>query len=124
MFFRFPKDTVVVARIRYERTHDDPISVRAGDAVRLDAEKSGEADIVGWVWCTGPDGREGWTPEAWLDSRGGHWVIRRDYSALELTVDPGDRFRAHFGESGFLFVETAHGETGWVPDGAVTLAVD
>ena len=122
MYFQFPPDTIVIGRMRYERPFEDPISVRAGDAVRLDEEESRSTDIVGWVWCSGPDGREGWTPQAWLERRGDGWAIRRDFSALELNVEPGDRFRAHFGESGFLFVENAHGEEGWVPDGVVELA--
>ena len=122
MLFQFPPDTIVIGRMRYERPYEDPISVRAGDAVRLDEEESRSTDIVGWVWCSGPDGREGWTPQAWLERRGDGWVIRRDFSALELNVEPGDRFRARFGESGFLFVENARGEEGWVPDGVVELA--
>lgn len=122
MFFQFPTDTIVVGRMRYERPYEDPISVRAGDVVRLDEEESRSTDIVGWVWCTGPDGRAGWTPQAWLERREDEWVIRRDFSALELNVEPGERFRAHFSESGFLFVENAGGEAGWVPDGVVDLA--
>ncbi len=122
MLFQFPPNTIVIGRIRYERPYENPISVRAGDAVQPDAEKSGSTDIIGWVWCRGPDGREGWTPQAWLERRGEEWLIRRDFSALELDVDPGDRFLVHFGESGFLFAENARGETGWVPDGVVELA--
>lgn len=123
MYFRFPPNTAVIGRMRYERPYEDPISVRAGDAVRLDEEESRSTDIVGWAWCRGPDGREGWAPRSWLERRGEEWIIQRDFSALELDVEPGDRFIAHFGESGFLFVENARGETGWVPDGAVELAV-
>ena len=121
MFFEFPADTIVIGRTRYERPYENPISVRAGDAVVLDDEKSRSTDLVGWVWCRGPDGREGWTPEAWLERRGDQWLARRDFSALELNVEPGDRFLAHFGESGFLFVENARGEKGWIPDGTVEL---
>ena len=121
MFFQFPPDTTVVGRLRYERPYEDPISVRAGDAVRLDEDESQSTDIVGWVWCRGPDGREGWTPQAWLERRGEAWIIQRDFSALELDVEPGDSFLAHFSESGFLFVENARGEKGWIPDGTVAL---
>ena len=121
MFFQFPPDTSVVGRLRYERPYEDPISVRAGDAVRLDEDESQSTDIVGWVWCRGPDGREGWTPQTWLERRGEAWIIQRDFSALELDVEPGDRFLAHFSESGFLFVENARGEKGWIPDGTVAL---
>lgn len=122
MFIEFPAGTIVIGRLRYARPYENPISVRAGDVVTIDEEKSQTTDIVGWVWCRGPDGREGWTPQAWLEQRGERWFIRRDFSALELDVEPGDRFRAHFGESGFLFAENARGEQGWVPDGAVALA--
>ena len=121
MFFQFPPDTSVVGRLRYERPYEDPISVRAGDTVRLDEGESQSTDIVGWVWCRGPDGLEGWTPQAWLEPRGEAWIIQRDFSALELDVEPGDRFLAHFSESGFLFVENARGEKGWIPDGTVAL---
>ena len=121
MFFQFPPDTIVAGRMRYERPYDDPISVRAGDTVRLDEDESRSTDIVGWVWCIAADGRAGWTPQAWLERHGDEWVIRRDVSALELNVEPGDRFLARFAESGFLFVENARGEKGWVPDGAVEL---
>ncbi len=122
MLFEFPRDTIVIARIPYERPYEDPISVKAGDAVRPDEEKSASTDMVGWVWCAGPDGREGWTPRAWLERQGAQWIIRRHFSALELDVEPGEHFRAYFGESGFLYVENARGEKGWVPDGAVELA--
>lgn len=121
MLFEFPPDTIVVGRIRYERPYDDPISVQAGDAVLPDEEKTRSTDFIGWVWCGGPDGREGWTPRAWLERRGGRWVIQRDFSALELNVEPGERFEAHFGESGFLYVHNSRGEQGWVPDGTVEL---
>ena len=70
MLFQFPPDTIVIGRMRYERPYEDPISVRAGDAVRLDQEESRSTDIVGWVWCRWPDGREGWTPQVWLVRRG------------------------------------------------------
>lgn len=122
MYYQYPPDTVVIGRIRYERPYEDPIAVRAGDAVLLDEAETRSTDIVGWVWCRGPDGREGWTPQAWLERRGDAWRVRRAFSALELSVEPGDRFVVHFSESGFLFVENPRGEKGWVPDGAVELA--
>ena len=121
MLFQFPPDTIAIGRLRYERPYENPISVRAGDAVQPDEEKGKSTDIVGWVWCTGPDGREGWTPQAWLERRGDRWFILRDFSAYELNVEPGERFSVEFGESGFLYVENARGEKGWVPDGAVGL---
>ena len=50
----------------YRRPYEDPVSVRAGDAVTVDQQRSKETDVLGWLWVRGPDGREGWAPEAWL----------------------------------------------------------
>lgn len=124
MLYPYPPDTIVIGRLPYERPYENPISVRAGDVVTPRPDRGETTDMLGWIWCEGPDGRAGWTPEAWLDRDGETWVIRRDFSAWELSVEPGERFVAFFAESGFLFVQNVRGEKGWIPDGVVELAGD
>lgn len=119
MLFRFPDGTRGIVRIAYERPYPDPIRAKAGDPVTPDAGRI--TDIVGWIWCSAPDGRGGWVPEAWLDRTNEPWRMRRDFNALELTVTVGQPLRIHFSESGFLWVAAKDGETGWVPDGCVEL---
>jgi len=112
----FPAGMIVVGVVRYQHPYDDPIAVREGDLVQVDDARSAETDFLGWRWCRGPDGREGWTPAAWLDRVAEGRRIKRDFNAMELDVEPGDRFVALYAESGFVFVETSQGRTGRVPD--------
>jgi hypothetical protein len=115
----FPDNAVAIVLRRYERPYDDPIQVARGDALVPDPARHDAT--FGWIWCTGPDGRSGFVPEAWIDRQQTPWRIRRDYSALELTVEAGDRVTPHFSESGFVWVTNSHGETGWVPDAVLQL---
>lgn len=119
MLYRFPEGTRGIVRRAYTRPYPDPIRAKAGDPVTPDLGKA--TDIVGWIWCAAADGRGGWVPEAWIDRTGDPWRLRRDFNALELTVAAGARLTIHFSESGFLWVTTAAGETGWVPDACVEL---
>ncbi len=102
----------------YEQPYADPIVVRAGDRVFPDFDK--ETDIAGWIWCTAEDGRGGWTPRAWLSKDSETWRIARDFSAIELTITPGERLEVMAEESGFYWVTRPEGETGWVPVECVT----
>jgi len=122
VLYRFPPRTVAVAVADYDRAYPDPVAARAGDVVVPDAERSRETDFMGWTWCRGPDGREGWVPDGWIDRDGPSWRMRRDYAALELSVRRGDRVRLEFSESGFVFCRDAAGAAGWVPDAVLALA--
>ena len=122
MFYTFPDGTTAVAVADYDRPYPDPIAVRAGDPVLPDAERSQETDFLGWIWCRGPDGREGWVPNGWVVQEAGGWRMRRDFSALELSVRTGDRISLDFSESGFVFGRSAAGEAGWLPDAVLQLS--
>ena len=110
------------------------------DANRL---RAGDRMIVGrrdttwpeYVWCTAPDGREGWVPESLLRSAeapgpaaafgadgaapqpdaGRVALALRDYDARELTVAAGVRLEAFEEAGGWLWCRTKEGEYGWVP---------
>jgi hypothetical protein len=124
MLYVFPPGTRVVALRRYERPYSDPIHVVTGEFVEIDRKQSASTDLFGWLWCCGPDGRKGWTPEAWLEQDGDRARIMRDFSALELNVEKGERLIALFSESGFIFARRSNGEEGWVPDGLIDLERD
>ena len=97
----------------YHRPYDDPISVAAGAPVTPDFEK--DTDIAGWVWCTADNGRSGWTPQDWLEVSDGQWRIVRDFSAIELTISPGEELQIIEECSGFFWVQNERGDLGWVP---------
>lgn len=124
MFLLFPPHAAANVRVPYERPYEDPIALKAGDAVTIDAERTATTDILGWCWCTGPDGREGWVPDAWLVLCEGVHRINRDFSALELTIQRGERLTLQYSESGFVFVTKADGSSGWIPDACLELAAE
>ncbi|MCG9895392.1 MAG: hypothetical protein MH204_07955 [Fimbriimonadaceae bacterium] len=122
MLITFSPETFAVVIRPYVRPYEDPIALRLGDRVIVDLERTQETDFVGWSWCTGPDGRQGWVPDSWLEDRLGEPRIIRDFSALELTVKPGDRVALHCSESGFVLATHEDGRTGWIPDACLQLA--
>lgn len=121
MLYTFPPATFVIAVADYDRPYENPISVQAGETVRPVTDGSMETDFMGWTWCIGPDGRAGWTPDAWCQPVDDGWRLLRDFSALELTVRKGDRLQLLHGESGFLFCETETRDRAWIPDAVVEL---
>ena len=97
----------------HRASYADPIAMRAGDPVRVGRRDTTWPD---YVWCTGPDGHEGWVPEEFLEpSDGGDFRARRDYDARELDVAPGDVVRAGEEVGGWSWCEAADGRLGWVP---------
>lgn len=124
VLYVFPPGTMAVAIRAHRRPYDDPIAVAAGAEVRLDPERSATTDIPGWVWCRAADGREGWVPEAWLDRQDGRLRLIRDFSALELGLEPGETVELRYGESGFVLCRAANGAEGWVPDAVLALLPD
>jgi hypothetical protein len=96
----------------YSAAFAAPLAAAAGDVVsmgRLDA------DYPGWVWCRSAAGMAGWTPVAYLDSRGDLATLKCDYNAAELTVKAGAWLTVLEEESGWALCSTAAGEQGWVP---------
>jgi hypothetical protein len=106
----------------YRRPYDNPIAVPAGAAVVPDFEKYSE--VPGWVWCSADDARAGWVPRAYLTGSGCNWQVTRDYNAIELTVEPGDRLTIELEESSFYWATAADGSQGWVPRDNVSLLTD
>jgi len=119
MYHRFPVGVVGLVYRDYLRPYENPLSVAAGEVVTPDPASRARTDLVGWIWAVAQDGRAGWVPESWLVKRSGEWALRRDYTALELSVRRGQQLTLHFAESGFLFASTESGEAGWTPDGVV-----
>ena len=100
----------------YAAQYPDPISVHAGDRVRVGAD---DPEFPGWRWCTGPDGREGWVPEQLLQWQGADAVVREDYTARELSLPAGVEVVVHRVLAGWAWISTQDGRTGWVPQSSI-----
>ncbi|MCB2113452.1 MAG: hypothetical protein KDD85_07870 [Parvularculaceae bacterium] len=104
----------------YRPANNDPIAVAAGEIVTPDATR--KSDLFGWIWCAGPDGREGWAPLQWIDRTRTPWRMKRDFDARELTLKIGDRLVLLYGESGFAMARGPDGKQGWAAMGLLQSA--
>lgn len=114
MLYYYPPQTRARVLRDYDAEFADPIEVTAGEALTPDPSRHDAT--FGWIWCDGPDGRGGFTPEAWIDRNQQPWRIIRDYTARELSVVAGETIVLYYGESGWAWGRNAAGATGWVPD--------
>ena len=96
----------------YTSAYPDPITARRGD--RLVFERR-ESEWPGWIWCTTQGNVAGWIPESWVVIDDDHCVMRRDYTAVELTVAQDDGVPVMREESGWAGARTADGREGWLP---------
>lgn len=90
----------------------EPLVLKKGDVVRFERRQT---QWEGWLWCTKQTGETGWVPESWVTIEYDNCVMQRDYSAFELTVQPGTTLEANLTESGWLLATTSTGTTGWIP---------
>lgn len=99
----------------YQRYYPDPISLVAGERVRVTKQDLWDG-VHSWLWCINDAGKEGWTPEAYLSRHGEYATCTQAYSAWELSVTEGDVLQTLKSESGWFWCENAQGEQGWVPE--------
>lgn len=105
-----PKTSRVVKP--HQPSDPDPLIVRKG--ARLSFERK-ETEFAGWIWCTNDSGKRAWVPEHWVDIEGDSCVMKRDYNAIELSVEAGEVLTVEFEESGWAWATKEGGESGWVP---------
>jgi hypothetical protein len=96
----------------YRQSCDRPLQAAAGERLSYERRAS---EWPGWLWCTDAAGRSSWVPEAWVSLEANRCVLQRDYSAVELDVEPGELLRVELTESGWAWVTRRTGSRGWVP---------
>jgi hypothetical protein len=96
----------------YKSTSSDPLIAPTGTKLRFERRNS---EWAGWLWCTADDGKSAWVPEAWVKIDGNYCTLLRDYSSTELDVEIDDILQCELIESGWLWVQCARGQEGWVP---------
>ena len=107
-----PTQSRIVAEA-HEATYADPIRVRRGEILTLTGREE-EWDGHRWVWAIA-GGREGWVPDD-LPDEASPPRAARDYSAVELTVRPGERLIAIRATHGWAWCLNDDGDEGWVPE--------
>jgi Variant SH3 domain len=113
-----PGDRAEVVR-GYTAQYPDPITVRAGDRVLVGKD---DPAFPGWRWCTAPDGRGGWVPEEFFQREGPEAIMRRDYTARELSIEAGANVLIGESIGGWVWVTATNGSGGWIPEGCLAPA--
>jgi hypothetical protein len=90
-----------------------PWVAAAGEEVRYERKPT---KYSGWLWCTNHEGQSAWAPERWvIIISSEHVRFIRDYNASELAVDIGQIVEGDIIESGWVFVSSENGKSGWIP---------
>ena len=103
----------VIVREAYAPQYGDPIAFRHGDKVQV---QRADAEFHEWLWCRGPDEKEGWVHRSFLSQPRGRAIALADYSAKELSVAAGERGRMIRVLDGWALVELEGSRVGWVPE--------
>lgn len=100
----------------YQRLYDDPVSLKAGEGVRVTERDlwNDDARYV-WIWCINADGKAGWAPEQFIEVDGDQGIAKYDYNAIELTVPEGETVTIVQEVNGWYWVTDSTGDAGWVP---------
>lgn len=69
----------------------------------------------GWLWCVKQNGEKGWVPESWVHLKNNFCIMKRDYNATELKVDPSETLKPLLIEAEWLLAVASNGKQGWVP---------
>jgi len=96
----------------YESPFSDPLKLHEGDVVQIEEK---ESEWTGWIWCISKEGKQGWTPNNYLEIQGKNAKLLQDYDATELTVTIGEELIIGKQESGWIWVSNKEGKKGWVP---------
>ena len=108
----------VTVREPHAAQYQDPIALRHGDLVEV---QRADTEFTEWLWCRGPDQKEGWVHRSFLSQVSGRAVALSDYSAKELTVAAGERGRMMRLLDGWAFVELEGKGAGWLPERVLDL---
>ena len=114
-----PSSHEIIVREAYTAQYSDPIALRQGDIVQV---QRADAEFVEWLWCRGPDGKEGWVHRSFLSESSGDATAISDYSARELTASEGERGRLLQVLDGWALVELEGSRVGWVPEGVLRIS--
>ncbi len=105
--------TMALVVVAYETQYPDPLSMNAGDALKI--VKARDDEWPGWVFCENSSGKRGWVPEKSIKIDGDVAVGQQSYVAREVTVMEGEIVRIENVESGWAWVTNMTDQTGWVP---------
>jgi hypothetical protein len=106
--------TACIANADYEVIDRSPLSLQAGEQVRL-----GEPDPnwPGWTWVTATSGRGSHVPDTLLEDLGnGCARMTAAFQTCDLSVQRGQQLSILQEVNGWCWCRNTEGREGWLPD--------
>ena len=97
----------------YESPYPNSMSFLKGELVKVGQEFKEDPDWENWVWCEG-NNKKAWVPKQYIKILGTTGIFERDYDALELSVQVGEKLIVHEIVNGFGLSEKPDRAKGWV----------
>jgi hypothetical protein len=98
----------------YKSPYPDPIVFQKGEKVKVGQEFKEDPDWKNWIWCEGSN-KKAWVPKKYVTIDGTNGIFNKDYDAMELSVESGERLVVYEIVNGFGMSERPDGTRGWVP---------
>lgn len=114
------KIKILIATDQHISEYPDPITFIKGTKIFIGEKYEGNEYWDNWYYCTVPNHSGGWVPAQLIEQsdKPSHGVANDDYTAKELDVNEGDKFRAIKYMNGWLWCQRLFdNELGWVPAG-------
>ncbi len=99
----------------YESPYPHALVFPKGSRVEVIKEYQDDPQWPNWHWCVGQNKTEAWVPGQFLQIDGKIGIMKREYNAIELSVQVGEKLRVHEVINGFGWAEKQDGAQGWVP---------
>lgn len=100
----------------YEVIDRNPLSIKAGDKVKVGRRDEG---WDGWVWVTSGDGSASYIPEELLvpeeASQGSEVSVNAEFTSKDLSVIKGEVVECLKEVKGWLWCRNGAGVEGWLP---------
>ena len=97
----------------YESPYPNSMSFLKGELVKVGQEFKDDPDWENWAWCEG-NNKKAWVPKQYIKILGTNGILERDYDAMELSVQVGEKLIVHEIVNGFGLSEKPDRAKGWV----------
>lgn len=99
----------------YKSPYPYPVVFKKGEKVKVGQSFKGDPDWKNWIWCEGNGNKKAWAPKKYVNIDGTNGIFNKDYNAMELSVQVGEKLVVFEIVNGFGMSEKTNGTRGWVP---------
>ncbi len=99
----------------YQSPYPQALVFPKGSHVKIVKTYQEDPQWPNWFWCVGQDNTKAWVPDQFLQIDGKKGILQREYDAIELSVQVGEKLIVNEEVNGFGWAQNIDGKWGWVP---------